>query len=61
MPEIYNYISMIMPPRWFVTIIKNIMVKGTGFTFIWKETLILGAMTMFFITLSTKKFKIRLE
>lgn len=61
MPKIYDYISMILPPRYFITIIKNIMVKGTGFLFIWKETLILIAMTLIFIGLSVKKFKIRLE
>lgn len=61
MPKIYDYISMILPPRYFIVIIKNIMVKGTGFIYIWKETLVLAVMTMIFIGLSVKKFKIRLE
>lgn len=61
MPKIYDYVSSILPPRYFITIIKSIMVKGTGFLFIWKETLILVIMTMVFIGLSVKKFKIRLE
>ena len=61
MPGIYNYISMILPPRYFIIIIKNIMIKGTGFLFIWKETLILILMTMAFIGMSVRKFKIRLE
>ena len=34
-----------MPPRWFIVIIKNIMLKGTGITYVWKETLILMFMT----------------
>jgi ABC-2 type transport system permease protein len=61
MPEIYDYISMILPPRYFISIIKNIMIKGTGIMFIWKETLILILMTLFFIGISVRKFKIRLE
>lgn len=61
MPKIYDYVSMILPPRYFITIIKSIMVKGTGFLFVWKETAILIAMTVIFIALSVKKFKIRLE
>lgn len=61
MPEIYHYVTLIMPPRWFVTIIKNIMVKGTGLAYIWKETLILTGMLVFLIILSAKKFKIRLQ
>lgn len=61
MPWILQVIANIMPPRWFIVIIKNIMLKGTGFAFVWKETLILLAFTIFFLIVSIKKFKIRLE
>lgn len=61
MPKIYDYISMILPPRYFITIIKSIMIKGTGLMYIWKETLILIIMTLIFIGISTRKFKIRLQ
>ncbi|NCB09219.1 MAG: ABC transporter permease [Bacteroidia bacterium] len=61
MPEILQYLSYIMPARWFITIIRGIMLKGIGFLFVWKETLILLGMTLFFIVVSVKKFKIRLE
>jgi ABC-2 type transport system permease protein len=50
-----------MPPRWFIVIIKNIMLKGVGFEYVWKETLILAVTMTGFIALSIKKFKIRLE
>jgi ABC-2 type transport system permease protein len=61
MPKIYDYVSMILPPRYFIIIIKNIMIKGTGIMYIWKETLILMMMTLVFIGLSVRNFKIRLE
>jgi len=61
MPEIYNWLSLIIPPRWFLTIVKNIMIKGMGFSFVLKETFILLAMTLVFITISTIRFKKRLE
>jgi ABC-2 type transport system permease protein len=61
MPKIYDYVSMILPPRYFIVIIKNIMIKGTGFMNIWKETAILTGMTILFIALSVRKFRIRLE
>jgi ABC-2 type transport system permease protein len=61
MAKIYDYVSMVLPPRYFIVIIKNIMIKGTGIMFIWKETLILITMTIVFIGLSVKKFKVRLE
>lgn len=61
MPVIYNWISAILPPRYFITIIKSIMIKGTGFLYVWKETLILAFMTTAFIGLSIRNFKIRLQ
>jgi ABC-2 type transport system permease protein len=61
MPEILQWLSHIMPSKWFIIIVKNIMLKGVGLGYIWKETLILTAMTLIFIGLSVKKFKIRLE
>lgn len=61
MPKILQWLSVLMPPRWFIIIIKNIMLKGTGIEYVWKETLILVAMTLVFIVASIKRFKIRLE
>ncbi len=61
MPWILQLLSNIIPAKWFIIIIKSIMLKGSGLTFIWKETLILVGFSVFFIMLSTKKFKIRLE
>ncbi|MGS0528061.1 ABC transporter permease [Zobellia nedashkovskayae] len=61
MPVPLQIISNIIPAKWFIIIIKGIMLKGVGLQYIWKETLILLAMTVFFIALSVKKYKIRLE
>jgi ABC-2 type transport system permease protein len=36
------------------------MIKGLGFSVIWKETLILLGMTLFLLAISLKNFKIRL-
>ncbi len=61
MPKVLQWFSAIMPPRWFIVIVKNIMLKGTGMAFIWKETLILLGMTLFFILAAVRRFKIRLD
>jgi ABC-2 type transport system permease protein len=61
MAKIYGWVSAIFPPRYFIVIIKNIMIKGTGFLYIWKETLILITFTLVFIGLSIRNFKIRLQ
>ncbi len=60
MPIPLQIISNIVPAKWFIIIIKNIMLKGTGFVFIWKETLIILGFMLFFISLSVKNFKPRL-
>jgi len=61
MPEAYDWVSALLPPRYFVVIIKNIMIKGAGFMYVWKETLILTIMTILFIGLSVRNFKVRLQ
>ncbi|MCE1163869.1 MAG: ABC transporter permease [Bacteroidetes bacterium] len=61
MPVVLQILSNIIPAKWYIRIVKGIMLKGVSFDYIWKETIILLGMTLFFITLSIKKFKIRLE
>jgi ABC-2 type transport system permease protein len=61
MPVALQVLSSIMPPRWFIIIVKSIMIKGLGFQYIWKETLIIAGMALFFIALSVKKFKVRMD
>jgi ABC-2 type transport system permease protein len=61
MPKAYAWVSAMLPPGYFIVIIKNIMIKGTGFLYVWKETLILSVMTVFFIWMSVRNFKLRLE
>jgi ABC-2 type transport system permease protein len=61
MPVPLQIVSNIVPAKWFYYIVKNIMIKGLGIEFVWKETLILIGMTLFFLIVSIKKFKTRLE
>ena len=61
MPSVLQLLSHIMPPKYYIIIVKNIMLKGTGILYVWKETLILLGMTIFLIIVAIKKFKIRLE
>ncbi|MBT3243726.1 MAG: ABC transporter permease [Bacteroidetes bacterium] len=61
MPLVLQWLSYIIPPRWFIIIVKDIMLKGNGLEYIWDETLILTGMTVIFIIASIRKFKIRLE
>ncbi len=61
MPVPLQIISNVIPAKWFYIIVKSIMIKGVGFAGIWKETLILCGITLFFFAVSLRSFKIRLE
>jgi ABC-2 type transport system permease protein len=61
MPLPLQVISNIIPAKWFIVIVKGIMLKGIGIGYIFKETAILVLMTLLFIGISVKKYKIRLE
>lgn len=60
MPLPLQVVSNVVPAKWFYIIVKSVMIKGLGFSAIWKETLILVVITLFLFFISLKNFKIRL-
>lgn len=60
MPTILQVLSNLVPAKWYIIIVKGVMIKGIGIEQIWKELLILLAMTGTFLIISIKRFKIRL-
>ncbi len=61
MPFVLQAISNIVPSKWYYIIVKEVMIKGAGFSAVWQETLVLAGMTTLLLLISVKKFKIRLE
>jgi ABC-2 type transport system permease protein len=61
MPIPMQIISNAVPSKWFFLIVKDVMIKGLGFSAVWKQSLILFGMTIFLLTVSFKKFKTRLS
>jgi len=60
MPLPLQLISNAVPSKWYYHIVKAVMIKGLGFSAIWKETLILAGITIILLLVSLKNFKIRL-
>jgi ABC-2 type transport system permease protein len=60
MPWVLQVISNIVPAKWYIIIVKSVMIKGLGLEQIWKELLIILGMTAAFLFISIKRFKIRL-
>lgn len=61
MPWPLQAISNIIPARWYLVIVRGIMLKGAGFEVLWRETLILLVMTVLFMAASVRKFSERLQ
>jgi len=61
MPLILQILSNIIPAKWYIIMVKDVMIKGIGFFEIWQEVLIILGMTTFFLVLSIKRFKVRLQ
>ena len=60
MPKILQVLSNIVPARWYISAVKDIMIKGLGARAILPEISILAGMAVFLVALSVKRFKIRL-
>ncbi|MFT3982183.1 MAG: ABC transporter permease [Ferruginibacter sp.] len=61
MPKVFQVISNIIPSKYYYSITKAVMLKGLGFSYVWKDVLVLVAMSAGLLFISLKKFKIRLQ
>jgi ABC-2 type transport system permease protein len=60
MPVPLQIISNLVPAKWYIIMVKSVMIKGMGLAGVWKESLIILGMTLFFLAVSLKRFKVRL-
>lgn len=61
MPYPLQLISHIIPAKWFLIIVRSIMLKGGGISVLWFQTMILVGITLLFMGLSVKRFNVRLQ
>ncbi len=61
MPIILQGIGSIVPATYFIEILKGVMLRGVGIQFVIWEIVVLIGMTLFFLLMTYKNFKIRLE
>lgn len=60
LPEWLRAISYVVPARWFLLVVRGIMIKGAGLATLWQETLVLVGMTAFLLAVGSRKLAIRL-
>lgn len=58
MPSFLQIVSSIIPATYFIEILKGVMLKGVGVDIIWFPSLILLLMTLFFLAVAWKNFKV---
>ena len=61
MPAVFQWCSAIIPARWYIVILRRLMIQGTGVVYILKELAILIAMALTLMAVALKKFNDRLE
>lgn len=61
MPTIIQYISYLIPLKYFITIIRGIILKGNGFAQHWFDATMLLAMGILILFFSALRFRKRLE
>ena len=61
LPAPLQSISQLVPARWFLLIVRGIMVKGAGLATLWQETLVLLALTVLLLVAGARRLAIRLD
>lgn len=61
MPPVLQWISNIIPAKWYIMSIKKMMISGLSITTALREVVILCSMLIFLIIVNIKTFKTRLE
>jgi drug efflux transport system permease protein len=60
MPWPLQALSNIIPAKFFIIIVKGIMLQGVGLNVLWPETLVIAGFIIIFTIASIRSFKIRL-
>ncbi|MBC8082180.1 MAG: ABC transporter permease [Hymenobacter sp.] len=60
MPRALQLVSHAIPARWFIEIVKGIMIKGVGMQYLWPQTLVLVGIAGLMMVIALRNLKIRL-
>ena len=61
MPTILQWISAIVPPRYYIEAMRKLMIMGVGIGEVAREVAVLAGMTVVLLAIALKKFNVRLE
>ena len=61
MPEIAQWLGLLMPLTYFLKVVRGILLKGVGLEALWQEVLILAAFAVVLIVASVRRFRKTLD
>lgn len=61
MPDILQYIAAIMPPRYYISAMRKLMIMGVGIDKVMHELMVLSLMAVVLLSAALLKFRSRLE
>ena len=61
MPIVLRLISYIVPAKYFLIIIRGIILKGIGFSYLWNQTLFLFGLGTLLLLISAARFNTKLD
>jgi len=61
MPRILQWVSALMPPRYYISAMRKLLIMGVGIQHVVSEIVVLSGMTVLFLTTALLKFNKRLE
>ena len=61
MPTILQWISAIVPPRYYIETMRKLMIMGVGIGEVAHEVAVLAVMTVVLLSIALKKFDVRLK
>ena len=61
MPQVLQWISAVMPPRYYIQVMRKLMIMGVGIREVLPEVCVLCGMTLLLLMVALKKFNKRLD
>ena len=61
MPTILQWISAVVPPRYYIEAMRKLMIMGVGIDAVAREVAVMAGMTVVLLAVALKKFNVRLE
>ena len=60
MPQLLQYVTYLIPARYFILILRGIMLKGSNLFALWHEAAFLIALTAILLFIASKRFKLKI-